>query len=71
MSETPKPRKRIEMFADEFNHTSVAIDVYEDTTAEQVEQALIWLAGEIRKYHIEGDSDWQEELARRPTVLRS
>jgi hypothetical protein len=68
MDETPKPRKRIQMFADDFNYVSVEIDLYEDTTPEQVEQALIWLAGEIRKHHIDGDDNWQEELARRPTV---
>jgi hypothetical protein len=63
-----KPRRRLQMFADDFNYTSVEIDLYEDTTPEQVEQALIWLAGEIRKHHIEGDADWQEELASRPIV---
>jgi hypothetical protein len=49
MDEAHRPRKRFDMYADKFNHISVAIDLYEDTTPEQAEQALIWLAGEIRK----------------------
>jgi hypothetical protein len=70
MDEAPKPRKRLQMYADEFNSISVAIDLYEDTTPEQVEQALIWLAGEIHKYHIDpGHLDWQEELAKLPVVI--
>ena len=70
MDEAPKTRKRLQMYADDYNSISVAIDLYEDTTAEQVEQALTWLAGEIHKYHIDpADLDWQEEVAKLPTVL--